>query len=219
MNKSIKIDVGRIIKALLANWYLMAIAGLLLGGIFYNLRAMETQKYSASASLYSAVNGSVSESTTVAKVMQAYASVISSNKIADRAASILGDSKVTGSYIRAVISVSYSADSPILYIYATDSSRTRAAAIVNAVADAFIIEAQNLTGSDGVQILDKAIDAKEISKRVRLYTVLGLFGGAMIMAMVIIIREIISDRVYRVEDAELNGKLEIIGIIPDQKGV
>ena len=219
MNKEIKIDLGRIIKALIAKWYLMAIAGFILAGMFFFLRTSITQTYSASVSLYSAAYGSVSESTQVAKVMQSYASVITSNKISERAASILGDNTITGSYIKSIIGVSFSDDSPILYISASDSNGTRAVAIANAVAEAFIIEAQNLTGSEGVRILDKATEAYEISLGVRRYTVLGFLGGAIIMAIVIVLSEILSDRVYRVEDAELDGKLEIIGIIPNQKGV
>ena len=219
MNKEIKIDLGRIIKALFAKWYLMAIAGFIIAGMFFYWRTSKTQTYSASVSLYSAAYGSVSESTQVAKVMQSYASVITSNKISERAASILGDNTITGSYIKSIIGVGYSDDSPILYISASDSNGTRAVAIANAVAEAFIIEAQNLTGSEGVRILDKATEAYEISLGVRRYTVLGFLGGVFIMAIVIILSEILSDRVYRVEDAELDGKLEIIGIIPNQKGV
>ena len=219
MNKSIKIDLGRIFRSLLSKWYVMAIVGLLLGGIAFNWRSSIGQKYSASVSLYSAANGSVSENNALAKAMQAYASVIMSNKISERAASIIGDYTISGSYIRSVVWVNYSSDSPILYISATDPSPSKAVAIVNAVAEAFMIEAQNLTGSEGVQILDKASDASPVSTGTRRYTILAIIGGVFITAFVLIIMELVSDRVYRVDDAELNGKLEVIGIIPDQKGV
>jgi capsular polysaccharide biosynthesis protein len=219
MNKSIKIDVGRIFRSLLSKWYVMAIVGLLLGGIVFNWRSSIKQQYSASVSLYSAVNGSVSENTALAKAMQAYASVIMSNKISDRAASIIGDYTISGSYIRSVVWVNYSQDSPILYISANDPNPTKAVSIVNAVAEAFMIEAQNLTGKEGVQILDKASEAYAVSTGTRRYTVLAMIGGVMATALVLVIMELVSDRVYRVDDAELNGKLEVIGIIPDQKGV
>ena len=219
MNKVIKIDIGRIFKALLMKWYLMVIAGLLLGGIFYFWRESKTQTFTASASLYSAAYGSVSETTQVAKIMQSYASVIASNKITERAASILGDNTITGSYIRSIIGVSFSDNSPIIYISANDTSVNRAIMIANAVAEAFIIEAQNLTGSEGVRILDKATTGYELSKGTKKYTALGFLGGVLFVAVMIALFEIFSDRVYRVEDAELDGKLEIIGVIPDQKGV
>ncbi len=219
MNRDVKIDIGRIIRALLSKWYLIIIAGLILGGVFYGWRDSKRQQYAASVSLYSAAYGSVSETTQVAKIMQSYASVITSNKITERAASILGDNTITGSYIRSIIGVNYSENSPILYISATDTNGTRAVVIANAVAEAFIIEAQNLTGSEGVRILDKATIAYEISKGTRRYTMLGVLGGVIAVAGLIILFEIFSDRVYRVEDAELGGKLEIIGVIPDQKGV
>ena len=219
MNKTIKIDIGRIFRALLRKWFLMVIAGLVIGGIMFYWRSSKTQKYAATVSLYSAAYGSVSESAQVAMVMQSYASVISSYKIAERAESILGDNTITGSYIRSIIGVSYSDDSPIIYISATDSDGIRAIMIVNAVAEAFIIEAQNLTGSEGVRILDRSTVAYEISLGVKKYTVLGILGGIFIMAALITFAEIFSDRVYRVEDAELDGKLEIIGIIPNKKGV
>ena len=219
MNKVIKIDLGRIFKELIRKWYLMVIAGLIMGVFFYYYRESKVQRYSASVSLYSAAYGSVSETTQVTKVMQSYASVITSNKIAERAASILGDNTINGSYIRSITGVSYSEDSPILYISANDTNGARAVMIVNAVAESFIIEAQNLTGSEGVRILDKATAAYEISNNSRRYTVLGALGGVLAVALLIGIIEIFSDRVYRVEDAELEGKLEIIGVIPDQKGV
>lgn len=219
MNKVIKIDIGRIFKALLKKWYFMVIAGLIVGGIMYYWRESKSQRYSASVSLYSAAYGSVSETTQIAKIMQSYASVITSNKISERAASILGDNTITGSYIRSIIGVGFTADSPILYISATDINGERAVMIANAVAEAFIIEAQNLTGSEGVRILDKADEAYEISNSVKKYTLLGALAGIFVMAVVIAFFEIFSDRVYRVEDAELGGQLEIIGVIPDQKGV
>ena len=219
MKKVIKIDIGRILRAMLSKWYLMAIAGLLLGGIIFNMKYSTKQRYIASVSLYSAAYGSVTETTQVAKIMQSYANVIASNKITERAASILGDNTITGSYIRSIIGVRYDELSPIIYISASDTNQMRAIVIVNAVAEAFIIEAQNLTGSEGVQILDKANAAYPVSKGVRKYTMLGGLGGILVMALLIAFIEIFSDRVYRVEDAELDGKLEIIGIIPDQKGV
>ncbi len=218
-NKVIKIDLGRIFRALLKKWFLMAIAGIIIGGIMFYWRSSMTQKYAATVSLYSAAYGSVSESAQVAMVMQSYASVISSYKIAERAESILGDNTITSAYIRSIVGVSFTEDSPIIYISASDSNGARAVMIVNAVAEAFIIEAQNLTGSEGVRILDKATMAYEISRGIKKYTALGIIGGIVAMAGLIAFAEIFSDRVYRVEDAELGGKLEIIGIIPNKKGV
>ena len=219
MNNVIKIDIGRILKAFFSKFYLMLLAGVIVGGLLFYMKSSAKQQYTASVSLYSAAYGSVSETNQVAKIMQSYANVVASNKITERAASILGDNTITGSYIRSIIGVSNDDDSPIIYIYATDTNSARAIVIANAVAEAFIIEAQNLTGSEGVQILDKATEAYEVPKSVKKYTLLGAIGGVFVMACIIAFVEIISDRVYRVEDAELNGKLEIIGIIPDQKGV
>ena len=218
MNKVIKIDLGRIFKAILSNWYIMAIVGLIIGGIMFNWRSTKKQQYYAAVSLYSAAYGSVSESTQVAKVMQSYASIITSKKIAERAASILGDNTINGSYIRSVTGVRYSEDSPILYISATDTNPERAISIANAVAEAFIIEVQSLTGSEGVKILDQATNAAALSLGILKYTVLGMVGGVIAVALLITVFVILSDRVYRVDDAELGGKLEVLGIILNKKG-
>ena len=90
-------------------------------------------------------------------------------------------------------------------------------ATANALAQSFVIEAQSTIGTQAIQILDEATFIGIVNPKVKRNVALAFIVGAFIPALIIALMEILSDRVYRVEDASLDDKLEIIGIIPDQK--
>lgn len=217
MEKEIRIDVGRSIKAVVKKWYLVLVAGLIGAIVMFGMSFFTQKQYYAQSTIYSAAYGSYSETAQGVQAVQLYAEIINSNKIAERAASILGDNSIRADEIRAMVGSNFSKDSPVLTIYANSSDPDKAVAVANAMSDAFIIEAQNITGGESIQSLDKAVYASANFTGTKKKVVMGFLAGVLLVCGFIVIRETLSDRVYYVEDAELNGAFEILGLIPDQK--
>lgn len=215
--KTIRIDFDRCFKAVLKKWYLILAAGLVCGMVMYALKYDTPQYYSATASVYSSASGSYTETAQGVYAMQLYSEIIDSYKLAERAASIVNDSRVSASMVRTMASSSYKEDSPVIYISARSTDPSLVVPVANALAQSLVIEAQSMTGSQAIQILDQATMIGLIGRGVKRNVAIAAAAGVLLAAGIIALIEILSDRVYRVEDAELDGKLEVIGIIPNQR--
>ena len=216
-DKTIKIDIGRCIRVVLKKWYLVFAVGLVIGMVMYAVTYDTPQYYSATTSVYSAASGSYSETAQAINAMQLYTEVIGSYKLAERAASIINDSRIDANMVKGMTSAYYKNDSPVIYITAKSTDPTLVIPVANALAQSLVIETQSVTGSQAIQVLDQATAVSYISRGVKTRVAVAVFAGVVITALILVVIELLSDRVYRVEDAELNGKLEIIGIIPDQR--
>jgi len=215
--KTVKIDIGRCVMAILKHWYLIGAVGIAAALIMYALKYDTPQYYTATASVYAAGSGSYSETTQGLVTMQLYSSIINSQKIADRAASIMGDGRLTATQIRSMASASYNENSPVIYITARSTDQSLVIPTANALANSLVIEAQNITGTQAVQMLDEAQVISAVGRGVKKNVAIAFAGGVLFTMVIIVLIEIFTDRVYRVEDATLDGTLELIGIIPDQK--
>ena len=215
--KELKIDIRRCIKATVNKWYFILAVGLVAGMVMYALKYDTPQYYSATASVYSAASGSYTETAQGIYAMQLYSEIVNSYKLAERAASIVNDSRVSARMIMSMSSASYKPDSPVIYISANSTDPSLVVPIANALAQSLVIEAQSMTGSQAIQVLDQATSVRTIGRGVKRNVAMAALIGVVVAAASIMLIEILSDRVYRVEDAELDGKLDVIGIIPDQK--
>ena len=93
-------------------------------------------------------------------------------------------------------------------------------AVVNAVANAFVQEINNLSDSNTMRVLDysqgagKTYDAaKQRSLTVISFTV----GGALVYLMLRILAVILSSRVETLKDVQLYGQIAVLGVIPNFK--
>lgn len=215
--KTIRIDLGRCIMAVLKKWYLVVATGLVCGMVTYAVTYDTPQYYSATASVYSAASGSYTETAQAINAMLMYSDIIGSYKLAERAASIVNDNRVSAASVRAMVSSTYKEDSPVLYITAKSTNPSLVVPVANALAQSLVIEVQSMTGSQAVQLLDQATYISMVGRGVKTKVAIATLAGMMLVALVLVIIEVVSDRVYRIEDAELDGKLEVIGIIPDQR--
>lgn len=215
--KTLKIDAARCLISLVKHWYIIVLTAVLAAVIMFAVKYRTPQTYYASATVYSAATGSYTESAQGIYVVQLYSEIVTSAKIAERAASLIGDSRINAVMIQQMISTNYTESSPVLRIGATSTDPSVVIPVANAVARAFVIEAQTITGGEGIQILDEANYVSLPSRGIKKKVALAFAVGFVLAAAVLVVLEIVSDRVYRVEDAELDGELEIIGIIPEKK--
>ena len=114
----------------------------------------------------------------------------------------------------------YENNTAVLKIYADSPSQTDSVAVVNAVANAFVQEINNLSDSNTMRVLDysqgagKTYDAaKQRSLTVISFTV----GGALVYLMLRILAVILSSRVETLKDVQLYGQIAVLGVIPNFK--
>lgn len=215
MDKEIIIDVGRIFRELMKKLYIIIICTVLCGvaAYLYSMDIKDPYYAQSSISCYS-TNGNYKEDLSYIYAVQTYIDVINSSRVSERA-SVLLNGELNAAQVKGSISVSYTDDSPTIRIRAISIDAQQAVRVANAVAESVVIEAQNLTGSSNINILDRASSAYMSGRSSKAkYTLIGLGAGFLIPVAIIVLLQIFSDKIYYVDDASLNGKIEILGVIP-----
>lgn len=230
LQRIIEIDFERCFKGLLRGWrflLLSLILGLLVGGGTAVFLVDGENQYDAAASIYSITYGSYTDSEKGVSAIRTYSDIIKSYKVAERAALILGDDSITKETIydmihtddRVITGTTYVYEnmSSVIKIHAVYQDRDMAVAVVNAVADAFVIEVNGIAESDFVHVLDYAVDADvsySAPKHQMMAVAAGGLGFLLLGCLVILGRIIFSKKIVTVRDASLYGQLEVIGAIP-----
>lgn len=227
----LEIDLGRCFRALLKKWWLMAVMAVLFGiaGLALTLEK-EDDIYSATSSVYVMSTESYSLTQVGITAMNAYADVATSMKVCERAALLMGSENVTGEEIMKATSVSTGEEtavssyiqqnSTILTISCQSGNPVEAMEMAQAVAEAFVMEMENITGTDAVRLLDKpyayetVYDATQHQWMIRIVTF--LFGGVF-AAAIIVFGEIFDTKARTIRECTMGGELPVIGIIPVTK--
>ncbi|WP_026657835.1 Wzz/FepE/Etk N-terminal domain-containing protein [Butyrivibrio sp. AC2005] len=229
-----EIDVFRCLKALLKNAKFIALITMLFFIIGVGLTLNKgSDKYGAKATVYASAGTSYSDATNAVTAMNAYMDVAKSYKVCQRAALILGRSDVEASDIQNNIYVSSSVGSgvtatalakansaTIISFNATASDSDLAMAMADAMAQAYTIEMANILHTDSVKVLDnaytsyKAYSAIKSAWKDRIKIMLIGFGLACIVVLVL---EILNNKVRTVREATIRNELPVIGLIPDYK--
>lgn len=174
--------------------------------------------YSSSTSLYCVVNGNYAVTASAAEAVVSYASVIRSQKVAERAVSYLGNTDLTYKDIQNMISYTTSDSGMNIKIVATSSDPEIVIKVANAVADAFAEEMRTITGVDAVHVLNEATDAS-LSQNglVSLWISRMTFFviGFVLMMVIIFVKELFSDKIRSVEQCRLTDDDIVLGVIPN----
>lgn len=230
IKRIINIDFRRCLKGLIKGKYfiiLLSVMGGILGGILA-FAGMDTEnKYDAMATVYSIAYGSYDESEQGLTAIRTYSDIIKSYKVAERAALLLGDSTITKEIVYDAINVEplvvegttylYEEKSSVISIHAVNEDKNKAIRIVNAVADAFVLEVNGLSEVSSTQVLDYAYEA-EISYnacKMQMFAIAGaLLGGFFLGCVTILGRIVFSSKIVTVNDASLHGEFDVVGVIP-----
>ena len=186
-------------------------------GIILTWNADVSNYYSAYVSIYSNSYGNVEESYNATVVMNSYAEVVTSSKVCERAASSLPQYGFDAGEIADLLNVS-SSDGVSIEIGASYIDPIVAEDIANAVAESFVIEMRNITGTNAVQILDSAVGAtRTYNGFVHLWENRALFlaAGFVLVAGVIFVAELFSNKARLVEQFVVDENDFILGIIPE----
>lgn len=191
--------------------------------VYIGIVGIHTNYYS-SASIYSVVYGSYSESTSGVTVMNTYSGMLGTTRVCERAAEKLIDKNITANQLRAMVNSGKiylsgaSSDSKKygynLRLVVSAASPENIVEITNAMAMAYTDEINDLLGNSSLQVLDEAIaysTAKSID--IKIYLLLFAAAGFVLSAGVIFVKEFFSSKVYSVAQCEMDKDL-ILGLIP-----
>jgi len=213
------IDVKLLLRLIIKKWYLFAVTALVsLGAAFVLTVEVRPDTYQATTSLSSLVEGSSSESISGFRLLTNYSGLVSSGKIAAAAREMLPDSLgVSVRQIQSMVKTSFSETYTMLYITSSSTDPQLAISVANAVAEAFVSEIGNITGGDTIRVYDRAISASKSfdglseQRRTRItIPAVCLF----ILSISVVMWALFSDRIKSINEAEIDGKVNIIGVIP-----
>lgn len=219
MNEEIGLEDFRL--SLIELWkkkFLIIAAALLcfLIGLLVTFNMNVPSTYVARATVYSAFYGSYEESVDAAVAMVNYSEVLTSNKVCERAASIIGDANITATDIKSMISGGTSTSSIVMGINAISDNPQVAMVVANAVAESFVIEIRTVTGSEAIQVLDEAktaMIANNGSNTVWKIRILAFIVGGGLSTVFIFFKELFSDKIKSMKQVE-NYEENVLGIIP-----
>ena len=116
------------------------------------------------------------------------------------------------------ISVSVPTDTRILSITAKDGDPKEAARIANGLRNVAAEKIISVTKVSDVTTLDEAeVPQSPSSPNIRRNVLLGFIAGAGLMVVLMVVVEVLDDRVKRPEDIEELMGLTLLGIVPDMK--
>lgn len=230
LQRVINIDIRRCF-IMLAKKARILFAGSIVGalcGILLILFWIEDEdRYDAQAAVYSIAYGSFDESEKGISAILAYSDIIKSYKIAEKAALLIGDGNLNKEKIYDMIEVEekviqgttyvYENDSSVIRIHAVSNNHDEAVKVVNAVADAFVMEINGISDSNSTDVLDYAYTAEKSYNALleqAMWLGICIVAGVLICAFYICYKVIFSDTIVSVKDASLYGQFDIIGAIP-----
>ena len=116
------------------------------------------------------------------------------------------------------ISVSVPTDTRILSITAKDGDPKEAARIANSLRNVAAEKIISVTKVSDVTTLDEAeVPQSPSSPNIRRNVLLGFIAGAGLMVVLLVVVEVLDDRVKRPEDIEELMGLTLLGVVPDIK--
>ena len=116
------------------------------------------------------------------------------------------------------ISVSVPTDTRILSITAKDGDPKEAARIANGLRNVAAEKIISVTKVSDVTTLDEAeVPQSPSSPNIRRNVLLGFIAGAGLMVVLMVVVEVLDDRVKRPEDVEELMGLTLLGVVPDIK--
>ncbi len=205
---------------------IITLMGLLASFIFLGFIGVRDE-YEATATIFSAAYGSLSESSTGVTVMNTYSSLLNSTRVCEKAAAELNNSAYPADVLKEMVEeeeiyidgantnsryYGYTIDLVVVAEDPYDSIR-----IANAMADAFVLEINDIVGGGTLQIMEEARKVEE-SKNISVIIVALIFSGIAFVfsSLIIFAKEFFTEKVYTIPQCEQNGDL-ILGLIPDAK--
>lgn len=218
---SMEIDVLSLLKKLWMKKFLILFMALffgtlaLLGSIF-----LIKPSYSASTRIY-VINQQNAENIT-ATDLQAGSFLVNDYKEIITSRDVMKDVIATNSLslspdtLSKMISVTIPADTRVISITVTNHDPQQAKDLANSIREVASEKIKSVTKVQDVTPLEKAqLPSKPSSPNIKRNTMIGLLIGGLFTIVIIVIKEVLDDRVKRPEDVEEVLGMTLLGIVPN----
>lgn len=224
-NQAVEIDVFAMLKTLWKRKFSIVLVALVFAIAAFGYSAFLAKKeYQSTSRIYVVSRQNQDNNALTNSDLQAgsylvkdYREIILSQNVLSQAIEEL-KLDMTPAELSKKISVSVPTDTRILSITAKDGNPKEAARIANGLRNVAAEKIISVTKVSDVTTLDEAeVPQLPSSPNIRRNVLLGFIAGAGLMVVLMVVVEVLDDRVKRPEDIEELMGLTLLGIVPDIK--
>ena len=224
-NQAVEIDVFAMLKTLWKRKFSIVLVALVFAIAAFGYSAFLAKKeYQSTSRIYVVSRQNQDNNALTNSDLQAgsylvkdYREIILSQNVLSQAIEEL-KLDLTPAELSKKISVSVPTDTRILSITAKDGDPKEAARIANGLRNVAAEKIISVTKVSDVTTLDEAeVPQSPSSPNIRRNVLLGFIAGAGLMVVLMVVVEVLDDRVKRPEDVEELMGLTLLGIVPDIK--
>ena len=224
-NQAVEIDVFAMLKTLWKRKFSIVLVALVFAIAAFGYSAFLAKKeYQSTSRIYVVSRQNQDNNALTNSDLQAgsylvkdYREIILSQNVLSQAIEEL-KLDMTPAELSKKISVSVPTDTRILSITAKDGNPKEAARIANGLRNVAAEKIIAVTKVSDVTTLDEAeVPQTPSSPNIRRNVLLGFIAGAGLMVVLLVVLEVLDDRVKRPEDIEELMGLTLLGIVPDMK--
>ena len=224
-NQAVEIDVFAMLKTLWKRKFSIVLVALVFAIAAFGYSAFLAKKeYQSTSRIYVVSRQNQDNNALTNSDLQAgsylvkdYREIILSQNVLSQAIEEL-KLDLTPAELSKKISVSVPTDTRILSITAKDGDPKEAARIANGLRNVAAEKIISVTKVSDVTTLDEAeVPQSPSSPNIKRNVLLGFIAGAGLMVVLMVVVEVLDDRVKRPEDVEELMGLTLLGIVPDIK--
>lgn len=224
-NQAVEIDVFAMLKTLWKRKFSIVLVALVFAIAAFGYSAFLAKKeYQSTSRIYVVSRQNQDNNALTNSDLQAgsylvkdYREIILSQNVLSQAIEEL-KLDMTPAELSKKISVSVPTDTRILSITAKDGDPKEAARIANGLRNVAAEKIISVTKVSDVTTLDEAeVPQSPSSPNIRRNVLLGFIAGAGLMVVLMVVVEVLDDRVKRPEDIEELMGFTLLGIVPDMK--
>ena len=224
-NQAVEIDVFSMLKTLWKRKFSIVLVALVFAIAAFGYSAFLAKKeYQSTSRIYVVSRQNQDNNALTNSDLQAgsylvkdYREIILSQNVLSQAIEEL-KLDMTPAELSKKISVSVPTDTRILSITAKDGNPKEAARIANGLRNVAAEKIISVTKVSDVTTLDEAeVPQSPSSPNIRRNVLLGFIAGAGLMVVLMVVVEVLDDRVKRPEDIEELMGLTLLGVVPDIK--
>ena len=226
-NQMIEIDVLSLLKTIWKQKFLIILTALLTGILALGYSVFIAKPAYKSTTRIYVVNRQQGENPTLTNqdlqagsyLVKDYKEIILSQ---DVLASVISELKLSGSPsdLASKVTVTVPTDTRIVSITVTHADPAETSRIANTLREVAAEKIIAVTKVSDVTTLEEAETPKiPSSPNIRRNTIIGVLAGGVLMVIVVVIVEILDDRVKRPEDIEETLGMTLLGVVPDMNKV
>ena len=224
-NQAVEIDVFAMLKTLWKRKFSIVLVALVFAIAAFGYSAFLAKKeYQSTSRIYVVSRQNQDNNALTNSDLQAgaylvkdYREIILSQNVLSQAIEEL-KLDMTPTELSKKISVSVPTDTRILSITAKDGDPKEAARIANGLRNVAAEKIISVTKVSDVTTLDEAeVPQSPSSPNIRRNVLLGFIAGAGLMVVLLVVVEVLDDRVKKPEDVEELMGLPLLGVVPDIK--